>query len=71
LPLPQAHESGSQNLRDLAQALVGGHQIGRQRIAAREAVIKIVVSTAGLRAHPAVARSRYSVSVRGDGLAPP
>jgi hypothetical protein len=70
LPAAQAHETSSQDLRDLPQALFGSHQIGRQRIAARKAAIKIVVSTAGLCAHLAAARSRYSVSVPGDGLAP-
>ena len=46
--LPETHQAGSEDLRDLLQALLGGHQIGRQGIAAREASIETVGSDAGV-----------------------
>jgi hypothetical protein len=53
LALTQAHQPGREDVRNLAQALVGGHQIGRQRIAARKASIELVGSFAGALVHPA------------------
>jgi hypothetical protein len=53
----QAQEPGCEDLRDLAQALVGGHEIGRQRIAARKAVIETVGSDAGVLVHLAATAS--------------
>jgi hypothetical protein len=32
LPPAQTHETGSQDLRDFGEALVSGHQIGRQSV---------------------------------------
>ena len=54
--MPEPHQPGSEDLRDLAQALVGGHQIGSQGIAARKASIEVIGSFAGALIHPAAAR---------------
>ena len=62
----QAHESSSQDLPQLSQALVGRHQIGRQSVGAGKAAIGIVKTETGLCAHLAAARSRYPVSLWGD-----
>jgi hypothetical protein len=68
LSLPQTHQPGCEDLSHLIQSLVRVHEIGRQRIAARKAVIEVMGSDPGVLVHPA-ARSRYSVSLSGDGLA--
>ena len=65
LPPAQAHESSSQDLRELGQALVGRHQIGRQGVGAGMAVVEIVDAGTGLRTHLS-ARPRYPVSFWGD-----
>jgi hypothetical protein len=44
----QPDQPGREDLRDLVQALVGRHEIGRHRIAARKAVIETVGSDAGV-----------------------
>ena len=66
LPPAQAQEPGSQNLRDLGQALLGGHQIGRQRIGARKAVIEIV--EAGM---PALASTAAAIDLALRSIRPP
>jgi hypothetical protein len=66
LPPAQAHEPSGQDLPYLGQALLGGHQIGRQGIGAGRATIGIVKTETGLRAHLGRARFRYSVSLLGD-----
>jgi hypothetical protein len=59
----QAQEPGGQDLSDLGQALLGAQQIGRYGVGACKAVIEFVASNVAVRAHPAAARSRYSVSL--------
>jgi hypothetical protein len=44
-------------LGDLGQALLGGHAIGRQRIAARKALIETMGSDAGVLVHLAAIAS--------------
>jgi hypothetical protein len=51
LSLPQTDQPGCEDLRHLVQALVGGHEIRRQRIAACKAVIKAEGSFAGALIH--------------------
>jgi hypothetical protein len=60
---PQAHESSSQDLPYLGQALLRRHQIGRQGIDVGKAAIGLVKTETGWRAHFAAARSRYRVSL--------
>ena len=59
------------DLRDLGQALVGGHQVGRQGVGAGKAMIELVNAGTGVRDHPAAARLRYSAPFWGDPPGPP
>jgi hypothetical protein len=53
LPPAQADQARRQDLSQLGQALLGGHEIRVQRIATRKAVIETAGTDAGLLVHPA------------------
>jgi hypothetical protein len=57
LALPQAHYPSREDLCDLGQAFLGGHEIGRQRIAAGKAPTQTMGSDAGVFVHLAAIAS--------------
>jgi hypothetical protein len=67
LPSAQTHESSSQDLPQLSQALVGRHQIGRDGVGAGKAGIEFVASTVAVSAHSAAARSLFGLAL-GQGV---
>jgi hypothetical protein len=53
LTLPESHQPGREDLSHFAQPLVGRHELRRQRIAARKAVIETLGGYADVLVHPA------------------
>ena len=66
----QASETCSQKVSDFGQALLGSHQIGRQRIAARKAVVESLGSFAGALIHRGAVDLLLDDSGLSDQFAP-
>jgi len=58
----EAQKTGSQDLAELGQALLGAQQVGVERVGARKASIETVRGCAGVLVHPAVVHLFYVIS---------